>query len=90
MCLAVPARVIELRDGDLAVVDLSGAQQTISLALVDGVRIGDYVIVHVGFALGVLDPREAEETLKLFAELGADGHDVGSIDGIGTMPPEKT
>ena len=70
MCLAVPARVIELRDGDQAVVDLSGVQQVISVALLDGVKLGDYVIVHVGFALSVLDPDEAEETLRLFAELG--------------------
>ena len=72
MCLAVPARVIELREDDRAVVDLSGVQQVISLALVEGVCVGDYVIVHVGFALSVLDPEEAEQTLKLFAALDSD------------------
>lgn len=71
MCLAIPARVVELRDNDTALVDLSGVQKEISLALVEEVSIGDYVIVHVGYALNKLDPEEAEKTLALFAELGA-------------------
>jgi hydrogenase expression/formation protein HypC len=76
MCLAIPAQVVELRDGDLAVVDLAGVRKEISLSLVDGIAVGDYVIVHVGYALNRLDPEEAEQTLKLFAEMGqltADG-----------------
>jgi hydrogenase expression/formation protein HypC len=76
MCLAIPAQVVELRDGDIAVVDLAGVRKEISLSLVDGVAVGDYVIVHVGYALNKLDPEEAEQTLKLFAEMGqltADG-----------------
>lgn len=81
MCLAIPARVVELRDPDLAVVDLSGVQKEISLALVDDVAVGDYVIVHVGYALNKLDPDEAEKTLALFAELGefnlsGGGHEI--------------
>lgn len=67
MCLAIPVKVIELRDGDLAVVDLGGIRKEISLALVDGVQPGDYVILHVGYALSRLDPVEAEATLALFA-----------------------
>ena len=70
MCLAIPAQVVELRDGDNAVVDLAGVRKEISLSLVEGVAVGDYVIVHVGFALNKLDPEEAEQTLKLFAEMG--------------------
>ena len=70
MCLAIPAQVIELRDGDNAVVDLAGVRKEISLSLVEGVTIGDYVIVHVGYALNKLDPEEAEKTLALFAEMG--------------------
>lgn len=75
MCLAVPAQVVELRDGDLAVVDLAGVRKEISLALVDDVALGDYVIVHVGYALNKIDAEEATATLALFAELGiaADG-----------------
>jgi hydrogenase expression/formation protein HypC len=71
MCLAIPAQVVELRDNDNALVDLAGVKKEISLALVDGVAVGDYVIVHVGYALNKLDPDEAEKTLKLFAEMGA-------------------
>lgn len=70
MCLAIPARVIERLEGDDAVVELDGVRKTISLALVDDVEVGDYVIVHVGFALSRLDPEEAAQTLALFAETG--------------------
>lgn len=70
MCLAIPAQVVELREGDNAVVDLAGVRKEISLALVDGVAVGDYVIVHVGYALNKLDPEEAAKTLVLFAEIG--------------------
>ncbi len=70
MCLAIPAQVIELRDGDNAVVDLAGVRKEISLSLVDDVAVGDYVIVHVGYALNKLDPEEAAKTLALFAEIG--------------------
>ena len=76
MCLAIPALVIEVRDGDLAVVDLDGVRKEISLALVSGVQPGDYVIVHVGYALNRLDADEAERTLAMFREaarLGAAG-----------------
>ena len=69
MCLAIPAQVVELREGDNAVVDLAGVRKEISLALVDNVAVGDYVIVHVGYALNKLDPEEAAKTLALFAEL---------------------
>jgi hydrogenase expression/formation protein HypC len=76
MCLAIPAQVVELREGDGAVVDLAGVRKEISLALVDGVAVGDYVIVHVGYALNKLDPDEAAKTLALFAEIGLPGGDA--------------
>ncbi len=68
MCLAVPARIIDLRPDGLADVEVEGVIKEISLALVDGVGPGDYVIVHVGFALSKLDQDKAARTLKLFAE----------------------
>ena len=71
MCLAIPAMVVELRDADLAVIDLGGVRKEISLALVEDVRPGDFVIVHVGYALQKVDPEEAEKTLALFAGLDA-------------------
>lgn len=73
MCLAMPARVVEIREGDLAVVDLAGVRKEVSLALVDDVAVGDYVILHVGYALQKLDTDEAEKTLALFAEMVASG-----------------
>lgn len=71
MCLAMPARVVELCADDEAVVDLGGVKKRISLALVEDVAIGDYVILHVGYALQKLDVEEAEQTLALFREIGA-------------------
>ncbi|PLX74121.1 MAG: HypC/HybG/HupF family hydrogenase formation chaperone [Azoarcus sp.] len=73
MCLAIPARVVELLDGDNARIDLGGVKKEISLALVEDVAVGDYVIVHVGYALSRLDAEEAERTLALFAEAGIGG-----------------
>ena len=70
MCLAIPARVVALPAPDVARIDLGGVQKEISLALLDDVAIGDYVIVHVGYALTRLDPVEAERTLATFAEAG--------------------
>ena len=67
MCLAVPAEVIET-DGDEAVVELGGIRKRVSLMLVDDVDVGDFVIVHVGFALTKLDRDEANETLALLRE----------------------
>lgn len=73
MCLALPSRVVALLDDDQAKVDLGGVTKAISLALVEGVAVGDYVIVHVGYALTKVDPVEAEKTLALFAQMEAAG-----------------
>jgi hydrogenase expression/formation protein HypC len=70
MCLALPARVVEILEGDAARIDVGGVRKEISIALVDDVAVGDYVIVHVGYALTRLDPVEAERTLAAFAEAG--------------------
>jgi hydrogenase expression/formation protein HypC len=72
MCLAIPARVAAIPEPGIALVDLSGVQKRISLELVDDVAPGDYVIVHVGYALTKLDPDEAEKTLQTFAAAGID------------------
>lgn len=78
MCLAIPARVVAIPEPGIALVDLSGVQKKISLDLVDGVVPGDYVIVHVGYALTRLDPDEAERTLRMFAEAGIDANASGA------------
>ena len=79
MCLAIPARIVELGADDRAVVDLAGVRKEISLALVDGIALGDYVIVHVGYALNRLDPDKAARTLALFGEIGQ--FDAGTMAG---------
>ena len=70
MCLAIPARIVAL-NGLEATVDLGGVRKTISIALVPDAQQEDYVIVHVGHAIGMVDPEEARLTLELFAELDA-------------------
>ena len=70
MCLAIPT-LIQSIDGQRAQVEIGGVQRAISLALTPEAQVGDYVIVHTGFAISVLDQEEALETLRLFAEIGA-------------------
>ena len=72
MCLAIPARIVERLADHQAVVDLAGVRKTISVELVPDAEPGDYVIVHVGHAIGSLDADEAERTLALFSELAAE------------------
>jgi len=67
MCLAVPAQVVSLT-GQEAEVDVGGVRRRISVALTPEVCVGDYVLIHTGFAISVLDEEEARETLKLFQE----------------------
>jgi hydrogenase expression/formation protein HypC len=71
MCLALPARIVALQDGDTAIVELGGVRKSVSVALTPEAKVGDYVIVHVGHAIGLLDADEAEKTLALFAEMAA-------------------
>ncbi len=71
MCLAIPACVIELFGEERARIDLAGVQKEISVSLLDQVAVGDYVIVHVGFAIARLDPDEAEKTLAVIAAMHA-------------------
>ena len=70
MCHAVPAKVTEVLPDDMAQVDLSGAKKIVSTALVGPVAEGDYLLVHVGYALGRVDPEEAQATLKALEEIG--------------------
>ncbi|MDX9689822.1 MAG: HypC/HybG/HupF family hydrogenase formation chaperone [Proteobacteria bacterium] len=69
MCLAIPALITKLMDDDRAIANVAGVNHEISLALVEGVQVGDYVMVHVGYALSKLDQEEAQKTLKLFDEM---------------------
>ncbi|MCK7575911.1 MAG: HypC/HybG/HupF family hydrogenase formation chaperone [Chromatiales bacterium] len=73
MCLAIPARVTHVTRIDpaidTAVVDLGGVSREVSIALVPEVEVGDYVLVHVGYALNRISAEEAQETLRLIAEM---------------------
>ena len=67
MCLSIPAKVLEI-NGEVAKVTLGGIEYDASLQLVEDVKIGDYVLIHTGFAIQKLSEKEAQETLKLFDE----------------------
>ncbi|HVO91068.1 MAG TPA: HypC/HybG/HupF family hydrogenase formation chaperone [Casimicrobiaceae bacterium] len=70
MCLALPALIVALPSTGAAIVDIGGVRKEISVELVDDVEPGDYVVVHVGYALARLDAAEAQRTLELFASAG--------------------
>ena len=76
MCLGVPGRITEFLDssGHLAKADVSGVRRAINVALLtpDGLEVGDWVLIHVGFALSKIDEEEARRTMEFFAQLGAE------------------
>ncbi|MDD5507278.1 MAG: HypC/HybG/HupF family hydrogenase formation chaperone [Bacteroidales bacterium] len=67
MCLSIPARVISI-ERDMATVSVGGTEYKASLQIVENVQVGDYILLHTGFAIQKLDIREAEESLKVFDE----------------------
>ncbi|MGY4303256.1 hydrogenase expression/formation protein HypC [Bradyrhizobium sp. USDA 4369] len=71
MCLAIPAEVIKLLADDMAIVSIDGVSKEVSVALIEQIAVGDYVILHVGHALAKIDPEEARETLDLLRQMGA-------------------
>lgn len=71
MCLAIPALIVELQPGNWAITEVGGVRSRVCLALIDAASVGDYVIVHAGFALTHLDTADAERSLALFAEIAA-------------------
>jgi hydrogenase expression/formation protein HypC len=75
MCLAIPGRVVELVDdaNRIAKVEVGGVRRNVNLGLLADVpiQLGDYVLIHVGFAMSKIDEREATETLRLLQELGS-------------------
>lgn len=73
MCLAVPARIVEHLANEEALVDAGGVRKRVSVALVPEAAVGDYAVVHAGYAIGLLDPEEAAKTLQLFAAVEAAG-----------------
>ena len=73
MCLAIPGRVVEIVDaaGGVAKVEVGAVRRNVNIALLDAVAVGDYVLIHVGFAMSKVDEQEALETLRLLEELGS-------------------
>lgn len=71
MCLAIPAEVLSIEDNDCALVTIGGIRKTVSTALLDEVTVGDYVLVHVGYALSRIDEAEARRTLAAIERMGA-------------------
>ena len=70
MCLGVPAKIIKIED-NLGTIDMEGTQREVSLLLVEDAEVGDYVIVHAGFAIHKIDETEAQESLKVLREMAA-------------------
>ena len=74
MCLAIPGKIVEFVDDEaqVAKVDVGGVRRNVNLGLLDkgDVAVGDYVLIHVGFAMSKIDERRAEETLRILREIG--------------------
>ena len=82
MCLAIPAKVAKLEEGNLATVDILGVSREISVDLTPQAQVGDYVLVHAGFAIGVVDEQFAQETIELIKQFP----ELADLEG---QPPMK-
>jgi hydrogenase expression/formation protein HypC len=92
MCLGVPGKIVEIREENgirMGVIDFGGIRREACLDLVPEAEIGDYTIIHVGFAINRLDEQEALETLELLREIGTLEDELGPV-GSGVEPPEAT
>ncbi len=78
MCLAVPMKIAEIADGS-AICEVDGVRREASLMMLDEAQVGDYVLIHAGFAIEKIDPVEAEKTLEVFREVLDAG---GAIEGL--------
>ncbi len=81
MCLAIPALVTAVHEDDMATVSLGGVLKTISVALLEDVAVGDYVLLHVGYALHKISEEEAQRTLAMMAEGGLLEGELAEITG---------
>lgn len=72
MCLAIPGKIMEITDAEnhIAKVEVGGVRRGVNIGMLDDVQIGDYVLIHVGFAMSKIDEKEAEETLRILQEIG--------------------
>jgi len=86
MCVAIPARIKSL-EGMMAEVEVGGISRKVSVQFTPEVRRGEYVLIHAGFAIHIVDEQEAEETLKIFEKIG--GLEEDSDVPVGDKPGEK-
>lgn len=85
MCLAVPGKVISIGDHMRATVDMLGVQREASLRLVPDAKVGDFVLVHAGFGIQVVNPEEAAETIKLMQDMADSVDDGLSAEPLGAL-----
>ena len=71
MCLAIPVKIIEIKDKEMAVAALGGVEKDVSIQVLSDVKKGDYVLLHAGFAIQKIDEKEAEETLQILREMAS-------------------
>lgn len=73
MCLAIPGKIVEIVDKEnhIAKVEIGGVRRSVNVGMLDDIGVGDYVLVHVGFAMSKINEKEAEETLRTLKELGS-------------------
>jgi hydrogenase expression/formation protein HypC len=83
MCLAIPGKIVEMVDEEnhIAKVDVGGVRRNVNTGMLDDVRVGDYVLIHVGFAMSKVDERVAEETLRLLQEIGSYEDEIEQLKG---------
>ena len=73
MCLAIPGKIVEIVDvaNNLAKIEIGGVRRLVNIGMLDDVALGDYVLIHVGFAMSKINEKEAHETLEILRELGS-------------------
>lgn len=86
MCLGVPMKLIEVSAQGTGVADLDGTRTRVNLALIEAPAVGDFVIVHAGYAIERLDVEEAESRLELFDEIAKEHRDLAPLEGAAPDP----
>lgn len=85
MCLAIPGQIVEIgEDPHFARVEVSGVRRTVNVALLDDTAPGDWVLIHVGFAMSKISAEEAEEQMRLLTMLGEQAEAMTEVEGYGS------
>ena len=88
MCLAIPTQITTIDDNGIATVELGGVERQISLIMTPDAQVGDYVLVHTGYAISLMDPEEAQASLEAFAELAVIQQELEREEAARTGAPE--